>query len=84
MRDFLNAILAFIGSESLTDDEFDSVDIDDDENNSEVYNALLLILDGRESVTDMASRLKYYYLAKGVSFASDDQGKSNVFIGSKL
>jgi hypothetical protein len=41
MRDILNAILAFIGSESLTDDEFDSVDIDDDENNSEVYNALL-------------------------------------------
>ncbi len=84
MREILNAILAFIGSTSLTDGEFDSLDIEDMENASEVYNALLLVLDDRESVTDMALRLKYYYLAKGTSFEPVSTGKTNIFVGSKI
>lgn len=84
MRAILNAILSFIGAESLTDDEFDAIDIEDEDSNQERYEALLAILVARESVTDMAARLEYYYLAKGIAFGSADVGNSNIFVGSEL
>lgn len=84
MRALLNAILAFIGSESLTDEEYDGMDVENDSNDRDIYEALLLVLDARESVTDMQSRLRYYYLAKGISFEAATSGKSNVFVGSKI
>lgn len=95
LRSDLNGVLDFIGSESLTDDEFEAIegDISSFSNNEEVYTALCQILDGRESVTNMTERLKYYYLAQGVSFAMDGApgfpdtslpGKSNVYVGGEL
>lgn len=89
LREYLDQILLFIGSTTLTDEEFNSIDIDDPNNKLEVYNALLLILDGRESVTTMQKRLKYYFLAQGVAFAQDGDSplkkpKSNIYIGSVL
>jgi hypothetical protein len=91
MRAILNAILAFIGAEALTDEEFDSVEIEDEDSNEEKYNALLLILDARDGISGMQARLRYYYLAKGITFGSDPgfpnesaTGKSNIFVGSEL
>lgn len=84
MRAILDAILAFIGAESLTDSEFDSIDLEDASNDVDNYNALLAILDLRESVSSMQDRLRYYYLAKGVSVSEVSSGKSNILVGAEL
>jgi hypothetical protein len=91
MRSILNAILAFIGAESLTDEEFEFCEgeIEDEDNSSDVYYALISVLEERESVTDMSARLRYYYLAKGIRFGSDVEAleagaKSNIFVGADL
>lgn len=86
MREILDAILSFIGAESLTDLEFDSITIEDETSDTEAYNALLTILTDRDSVSDFPSRLRYYYLAKGVSFseASTETPRSNILLGSEL
>lgn len=87
MRDFLNAILNFIGSESLTDPEFDSV-VSEVANYSKVtYLELKAIIDARESVSGQGKRLKLYFIARGVDVS--DAGavppaRSNILIGVAL
>ncbi len=67
MREFLNAIFSFIGSESLTDEEFDALDSELPETYSaEVYEALKGVLIARESVSLQYSRLKAFFVAKGL------------------
>lgn len=67
MREFLNEILAFIDSESLTDEEFESLDEDLTEvYTKEVYEALKAILQAREGVSGQLKKLKAYFIAKGV------------------
>jgi hypothetical protein len=83
MRDDLNDILSFIGAESLTDEEFDSIDLENMENQVDVYNSLLVVLESRESVSDMAIRLQNYFLAQGVIITSPEP-TSNIFVGSVL
>lgn len=82
-RTEIDAILAFIGTTSLTDDEWSSMDIDDESNDRDVYEALLLVLDERGSLTNYQDRLTSYYAAKGISFEAAT-GKSNIFVGSDL
>lgn len=84
MRDFLNAILSFIGAESLTDEEFDSVTIEDTNEPFEVYTQLSQILQSRESVSGMQDRLWYYYKAKGFDFSQSETGTSNIYVGGGL
>lgn len=88
LRDDLDEILSFIGADTLTDDEFDIAEgmIDDPQNDSEVYEALLAVLDSRELVSDYADKLRSYYAAQGVKFgaAATEHAKSNVFIGGGL
>jgi hypothetical protein len=86
MRDFLDAILEFIDSESLTDNEFNSIDLDDEEYTFEVYQALRTIIDDRETVTDQAAKLIAYFTARGVDVSGEtaETPKSNIFIGVKL
>lgn len=95
LRTDLNAILTFIGAESLTDDEYDAIegDISSISNHEEVYTGLGQVLDGRESVSNMADRLTYYYLAKGISFSVNQApgfpntalaGKSNIYVGGVI
>ncbi len=84
MRDYLNAILEFIGAESLTDEEFDSITLEDTEDQVANYNALLVILQARELVSDMASRLQHYFLAQGVSVSAPVSAVSNIFVGAVL
>jgi hypothetical protein len=84
MRDFLNAVLAFIGSASLSDDEFSGLEIESASYNSATYDALLAILDARETVSNTRDRLRYYFLARNVSISETSAGKSNIYIGSVL
>lgn len=85
MRDFLNAILNFIGSSSLTDQEFEDIDPDLDYGyNVETYDALKMLLIERNEPTE---ELKYYFMAKGVDVEPTDEpvpAKSNIFIGAAL
>lgn len=88
MRDFLDAILDFIGSESLTDEEFESLSEDlEQDYTKEVYLALKGVLEARESVSGQPKKLKLYFVAKGVDISDAGAAvtpKSNIFIGSKL
>jgi len=83
MRQTLNGILLFIGASSLTDDEWSSIDLGEEPSQVEIYNALLSILEARESVSSTLSRLKYYFQAKGVEVEAA-QGQSNIFVGGAL
>lgn len=83
MRDTLNAILAFIGSASLTDAEFNALTLESTEDAREVYEALSQVLSARESVSTMIDRLTAYFKAKGYDF-TPAQGKSNIFLGGPL
>lgn len=87
MRTFLDAILAFINAESLTDEEFESIELTEQVYTKEVYLALRTILEARELVSDQVKRLKLYFIAKGVDVSSTPTvptAKSNIFIGSGL
>jgi hypothetical protein len=91
MRAILNAILSFIGAESLTDEEYEycETNIDDSDEPEQVYAALFTVLEERDSVSDMSGRLRYYYLAKGISVATDAEelengAKTNIFVGDVL
>lgn len=86
MRDFLDAILAFIESESLTDEEFGTITLDEPEYTKEVYEALKAVLLSRESVSGQGKRLKLYFIAKGVDLNDSDTrpAASQIFIGSEL
>lgn len=87
MRDFLDAILAFINSESLTDEEFEGIDLDAQAYNKETYLALRSVLEARENVSDQVKRLKLYFIARGVDVSSTPgvpTPNSNIFLGSAL
>lgn len=87
MRDILNGILVFIGAESLTDEEWNSLDIDDGADQEAQFNALKFILSSREAVSDMYRRLTCYFKAKGMVFGEESNseiGSSNIFLGSVL
>lgn len=83
MRDFLDAIFDFIGSESLTDEEFDSLSVTVEEYTKEVYEALKGILEAREGVSGQGKRLKLYFVAKGVDLIGVPSitPNSNIFLG---
>lgn len=87
MRDFLDAILAFIGAASLSDDEFASIDTEGFSvgvYTIDVYNAILSIVDDRELVSTTRDRLRYLFLAKGVEVEESSRAKSNIFLGGEL
>lgn len=70
MRLFLNNILSFIGSESLTDSEFNSIGVSVEAYNRENYEALKSVLQGREGVSGQLKKLKNYFDAKGVDLSN--------------
>ena len=91
LRDFLDDILGFIESESLTDEEFTSIeDLDPvivEEYSKETYLALKTVIENREGVSGQAKRLKLYFIAKGVDLSDSGSTKtasSNIFIGKPL
>ena len=84
MRDFLNAILSFIGTTSLTDLEFAALPIDSAAYNAATYSALSAVLTGRESISTLQDKLFFYFRAKGAEISQAETGKSNIFLGSAL
>lgn len=87
MRSFLDAILAFINAESLTDEEFEGIELTEQVYTKDTYLALREVLEARESVSDQVKRLKLYFVAKGVDVSSTPAvptPKSNIYIGSGL
>lgn len=84
MRVFLNAILAFIGASSLTDEEYATVVSTVQEYSQSTYDDLARVLNLRDAVSTDQDRLVAYFTAKGVSIASLETGKTNIFIGSVL
>lgn len=86
MRDQLNAILTFIGSSSLTDEEFDSINLENSNDQVTVYNSLVEILHDRESSSNTINKLQYYFQAMGVNLSSEPSSspQSNIFVGAPL
>lgn len=87
LRDFLDAILDFIGSESMTDLEYATIPVDlAIDYTLESYNALKGVLESREEVSGQGKRLKLYYIAKGVELNNvpANSPNSNILIGGAL
>jgi hypothetical protein len=85
MREYLNGILEFIGAESLTDEEFSSITLDDQDNPYDVYEVLFDLLESREAVSDMIVRLQSYYTAQGIQVGeASHTPTSDIFVGSPL
>lgn len=84
MRDFVDAILIFIGAASLSDSEFASLASSLQIYTVELYTELLAIIDARESVSGTRDRLTCYFLARGVEVSASSPGRSNIYIGGTL
>lgn len=85
LRGYLNSILAFIGAESLTDEEFESLPEDLEQTDDlAVYQALLGVLEARENVSSSIDRLNHYFLAMGTAVGEPETAVSNIFVGSSL
>ena len=89
MRDFLNSILSFIGSESLSDLEFETIDLTIENYSKTTYLALKSVIESRESVSDQGKRLKLYFISHGTDISESESEKtstpnSNIFIGVAL
>jgi len=84
MRAFVNAILAFIGSTSLTDPEFEMITLEAEEYSPALYLEILAVLDSRELVSNTRERLTYYFKARGVEVEPTSPGRSNILAGAVL
>lgn len=84
VRGYLNSVLAFIGAESLTDEEFETITLENIDDLVANYEALLGILESRDAVSEMTARLQYYYMAQGVQVVPASLAQSNIFVGGAL
>lgn len=83
LRTLSNQVLQFVGSTSMTDDEFTFTDLNPSYT-VELYGALLGVLDGREAVSNTRDRLRYFFLARGIEVGELTPKPSNIFLGSVL
>lgn len=91
MRGFLDSILGFIESESLTDVEYASEAVaalvSPPDYTREMYLALRGVLEARDNISDAVSRLTKFFEAKGVDVSeapATPTALSNIFIGGSL
>ena len=87
MRDWFNAIFLFIGTTSLTDIEYAGMNVLNITVNvydQAAYDELAAVLEGREAVSTMQSRLVGVFKAKGAEIAALDTAKTNIYIGDVL
>lgn len=87
MRDWLNAILAFISVESLTDGEYSGIDTSAltlNTYNQAAYDALAEVLEAREAISTVQEKLVAFFKAKGLDVEENDTGKSNIYLGDAL
>lgn len=83
VRDFLNAILGFVGASTLTDLEFSNVTVVSPFYDLNTYENLRSVLISRESVSSTLDRLQYFFLAKGFEFGPTIS-RSNIFVGGVI
>lgn len=87
MRDWLNAIFTFIGTSSLTDQEYNGmnfVDMVAQTYNQAAYDNLSAVLLARESASTMQSRLVGVFKAKGADIKELEIAKTNIYLGDAL
>lgn len=87
MRDWLNAVLGFIGTTSLTDDEYNSinfVNMTAQVYDQAAYDQLSAVLLSREAVSTMQTRLLGVFTAKGAVITAAVTAKTNIYIGDVL
>lgn len=87
MRDWLNAILVYIGSTTLTDVEFASInalEMETNVYNQAAYDQLSEVLLSREAVSTMQTRLYGLFLAKGADITQANIAKTNIYLGDVL
>lgn len=87
MRDWFNAIFQFIGTTSLTDVEFASMNvlnITTQTYNQAAYDELSKVLVSREAVSDMQQRLIGVFKAKGTEVAPAVTAQTNILLGITL
>lgn len=84
MRDFLNAILATINTALLSDLEFEGLTITSYGYDVATYEALLAVIDARETISNTRDRLRFIFLAKGVAIGESIPAKSEIYIGGAL
>lgn len=87
MRDWFNGIFGFIGTTSITDVEYDSINFSDITNgvyNQSAYDELSAVLLAREAVSDLINRLTGVFRAKGADITQIDTAKTNIFLGDVL
>lgn len=86
MRIFLNNILSFIGSESMTDDEFATITTSAEEYSREVYEQLKAVLQTREGISGQLKKLYSYFTAHGLDLTNTPvrPANSQILIGGPL
>jgi hypothetical protein len=84
MRNEINVILLFIGTSTLTDNEFLSINLSEGYSDKDFYDAILAILTARASDTSTINRLYHYFMAMGVSLEAPNTAKCNIFLGAAL
>lgn len=87
MRDWLNAILGFIGDTSLTDVEYNSINflnLEVNVYNQAAYDELAKVLQSREAVSTMQDRLVGFFKAKGIDVAPLETGSTQILVGLVL
>lgn len=88
LRQFLNSILREIGCESLTDDEYATIDLPDDfVYTVDTFNALDAVLISRGDINSDRQKLEYYFLARGLELTppvTDPEIKSQILMGIDL
>jgi hypothetical protein len=84
MREWIDAILSVIGAASLSDEEFESLTIVFYGYDLATYNAILAVLDARETVSSTRDRLRYYFMGAGVEIGESVPAKSNILVGEVL
>lgn len=83
MRDFVNDILATIGSTSLTDAEFATITETSQTYSPALYAQVMAVLTSRESVSSERERLTFYFKSRGASVDAP-VARSNILIGLDL
>ena len=86
-RSFVDNIFAHIGSESLTDNEFESLDpLLPDELTKLTYEALRALLTAREAVSNQLKKLKLYFKSAGAELEGSPEyvPRSQIMIGVPL
>jgi hypothetical protein len=85
LRGTVNQILRFTGEPSVTDEEFEDLDITLESTTDELYAALVILLESRDAVSTSVIRLEAYFKAKGITLTIDPPvTSSRIIMGSVL